>query len=94
MAAVVRLPGVLRAHAGGNAELAVDVGSGATVRVVLDRLAVDHPGLVSRICDEQGELRRFVNLYVDEEDVRDGRGLDTDVRDGAKLLILPSVAGG
>jgi hypothetical protein len=64
MTAVVSLPGVLRAHADGRAEVVVETeGSTTTVRAVLDRLSLDHPGLVRRIRDEQGELRRFVNVY-------------------------------
>lgn len=95
MTAVLTLPGVLRAHAGGQAEINVETdGASSTVRTVLDALSLEHPGLVRRIRDEQGGLRRFVNVYVDDTDVRDLRGLETPVPDGARLLVIPSVAGG
>jgi molybdopterin converting factor small subunit len=61
---------------------------------VLDALAADHPLLGRRIRDETGALRRFVNVYVDGDDVRFGQGLATAVRDGAVVQVLPSVAGG
>lgn len=92
MTAVLTLPGVLRAHAGGQAEVDVQIdGATSTVRTVLDAVSVEHPALVRRIRDEQGELRRFVNLYVDDTDVRDLRGLETAVPDGARLLVIASV---
>ena len=95
MTAELSLPGVLRAHAGGQATVRVEIVDGtSTVRTVLDGLSAEHPALVRRIRDEQGELRRFVNVYLDDTDVRDLRGLETPVPDGAQLLVLPSVAGG
>jgi molybdopterin synthase sulfur carrier subunit len=95
MIATIALPGVLRAHAGGHGEVDVEVEDGtSTVRTVLDALSHEHPALVRRIRDEQGELRRFVNVYVGDTDVRDVQGLETPVPDGARLLVLPSVAGG
>lgn len=95
MIATIALPGVLRAHAGGHGEVDVEVADGTpTVRSVLDALSHEHPALVRRIRDEQGELRRFVNVYVGDTDVRDVQGLETPVPDGARLLVLPSVAGG
>jgi molybdopterin synthase sulfur carrier subunit len=95
MTAVLSLPGVLRAHAGGQATVSVEIVDGtSTVGTVLDALSREHPALVRRIRDEQGQLRRFVNFYVDDTDVRDLRGLETLVPDGAHLLVLPSVAGG
>jgi molybdopterin synthase sulfur carrier subunit len=95
MTAVLNLPGVLRAHAGGQAQVDVEIaGATSTVGTVLDTLSREHPALVRRIRDEQGVLRRFVNFYVDDTDVRDLQGLETPVPDGAQLLVLPSVAGG
>jgi molybdopterin synthase sulfur carrier subunit len=95
MTAVLNLPGVLRAHAGGHAQVNVEIaGATSTVGTVLDTLSREHPALVRRIRDEQGVLRRFVNFYVDDTDVRDLQGLETPVPDGAELLVLPSVAGG
>jgi molybdopterin synthase sulfur carrier subunit len=95
MTAVLNLPGVLRAHAGGQGQVNVEIADAtSTVGTVLDTLAREHPALVRRIRDEQGALRRFVNFYVDDTDVRDLQGLETPVPDGAQLLVLPSVAGG
>ncbi|RBY86805.1 MoaD/ThiS family protein [Blastococcus sp. TF02A-26] len=91
MTAEVVLPGVLADLAGGAKHLSVD---GGTVAEVLDRVAAEHPLLGRRIRDETGAVRRFVNVYVDGDDVRFGRGLDTPVSDGAVVQVLPSVAGG
>jgi sulfur-carrier protein len=88
----VVLPGFLADLAGGARR--VDVESADTVAGVLDRLVGDHPLLVRRIRDETGAIRRFVNVYVDGDDVRFERGVDTAVRDGAVVQVLPSVAGG
>ena len=93
MTAEVVLPGVLADLAGGVKHLAVDVGGG-TLRDVLDRLDADHPQLGRRIRDETGAVRRFVNVYVDGDDVRFQGGLGTPVPDGAEVQVLPSVAGG
>ena len=89
----VVLPGVLADLAGGAKHLQVDV-RGATVADLLDALAADHPLLARRIRDETGAVRRFVNVYVDGDDVRFRGGLTTRVPDGAEVQVLPSVAGG
>jgi sulfur-carrier protein len=68
--------------------------SPATVADVLDALAQQRPALERRLRDETGQVRRFVNLYVDGADVRGSAGVQTPVRDGAELLVIPSVAGG
>ena len=91
MPVTVKLPTQLRAAAGGAAEASAD---GATVGEVLDALYAQHGGLRERIAGDDGELRRFVNVYVDGEDVRFGDGLQTPVRDGGEVQILPAVAGG
>ncbi len=91
---VLALPGPLTDDAGGRRSLALEVGRGCTVGDVLDRAAASFPLLGRRIRDEQGELRRFVNVYVGEEDVRCGMGLATPVRPGDTVYVLPSVAGG
>jgi molybdopterin synthase sulfur carrier subunit len=91
MAVLVKIPTQLRAAAGGEAETEVD---GATVQEVLDRLYARHGELRERISDEDGTLRRFVNVYVAGEDIRFLDGLQTPVADGAELTILPAVAGG
>jgi sulfur-carrier protein len=91
MTVVVKIPTQLRDAAGGEAETQVD---GATVQEVLDRLFERFDELRVRIYDEEGSLRRFVNVYVAGEDIRFLDGLATPVSDGAELTILPAVAGG
>ena len=93
MTVQVLLPGALAARPAG-ASRAARRPRPATLRAVLDALAAAHPRLARRIRDERGELRRFVNVYVDGEDCRRAGGLDTPVRDGAEVQVLPSVAGG
>jgi molybdopterin synthase sulfur carrier subunit len=91
MSVVVKIPTQLRAAAGGEAEAQID---GATVQEVLDRLFERHEELRVRIADDDGSLRRFVNVYLAGEDIRFLDGLSTPVADGAELTILPAVAGG
>jgi sulfur-carrier protein len=91
MAVLVKIPTQLRAAAGGEAEAEVD---GATVREVLDGLFERHAELRARISDDDGSLRRFVNVYLAGEDIRFLDGLATPVAEGAELTILPAVAGG
>jgi molybdopterin converting factor small subunit len=92
MAVTVLVPGVLRADAEGASRLAVE--ADGTLTEVLDEIGRRWPRLARRIRDEQGQLRRFVNVYVDGEDVRRLDGLDTAVPASAEVQILPSVAGG
>jgi sulfur-carrier protein len=91
MPVLVKIPTQLRAAAGGEAETEVD---GATVQEVLDELFARHDELRSRLYDDEGGLRRFVNVYLAGEDIRFLDGLATQVPDGAELTILPAVAGG
>lgn len=91
MAVTVRVPTTLRALTAGASE--VEVSSG-TLADVLDALESSHPGFRNRILDEAGELRRFVNVFVSDDDVRFLNGLRTDVADGAIVSIVPAVAGG
>jgi molybdopterin synthase sulfur carrier subunit len=91
MAVTVRVPTQLRALTGGAAEVEA---AGTSITEVIDDLESRHPGFRERLLDDSGELRRFLNLYVDDEDVRFLRGLSTDVPEGARLSIIPSVAGG
>lgn len=90
MAVSVKIPAQLRAATGGEGEAEA---SGSTVGEVLDSLFEQFSGLRERIC-ENGDLRRFVNVYVGGEDIRFLSGLDTDVSDGDEVTILPAVAGG
>jgi molybdopterin synthase sulfur carrier subunit len=91
MAVTVRIPTQLRPLAGGNATVSVEGGS---VGDVLKQLEDAHPGFADRLFDESGKLRRFVNVFVAEEDIRFQDGLDTAVSDGATVSIVPAVAGG
>jgi sulfur-carrier protein len=88
---VVRIPTPLRRLTGGEAEVSVD---GATLAEVVAALDARHPGLGERILDEEGRLRRFVNVFVRDEDVRFLDGLDTAVADEDVVSIIPAVAGG
>jgi MoaD family protein len=90
MAVTVKIPAQLRPATGGEGEIVVE---GTTVGEVLDAVYSAHDGLRERITAE-GELRRFVNVYVGGEDIRFQEGLDTAVADGAEVQILPAVAGG
>lgn len=91
MAVLVKIPTQLRAAAEGASETSLE---GQTVRDVLDSLYERFGELRERISDDDGALRRFVNIYVAGEDIRFLEGLDTPVPDGAELTILPAVAGG
>ena len=93
MSVQVLLPGVLAALAGGEKHVNVEP-AGDTLADLLDALAAEHPMLIRRIRDETGQVRRFVNVYVDGDDVRFEGGLQAKVRDGAEVQVLPSVAGG
>ncbi len=90
----VAVPGVLRQYTGGAASVPVEHSDGAPLSAVLDTLAASCPGIGQRIRDERGELRRFVNVYVDGEDARRLAGLGTPVPAAAEVRIVPSVAGG
>jgi molybdopterin synthase sulfur carrier subunit len=89
--ATIKIPPVLRASVGGERE--VDA-SGASVGAVLRDLATAHPATESQLFSAEGELNRYVNVYLNDEDVRVLDGLDTAVADGDTLVILPAMAGG
>jgi MoaD family protein len=91
MAVTVKIPTQLRSASGGESEALLD---GSTVKDVLDGLYERHGELRERLSDEDGSLRRFVNVYVAGEDIRFLEGLQTPVADGSELTILPAVAGG
>lgn len=91
MAIEVRVPTILRQYTGGESKVS---GSGSTLRELLDDLESRHPGLRERLVDSSGQLHRFVNLYVEDEDVRYLQGLDTPLSEGDTVSILPAVAGG
>ncbi len=87
----VKVPSVLRTHTGGEGQ--VD-GDGTTVREVLEDLETRYPGIRARLVTGDGALHRFVNVYVNDEDVRYLGSLETEVGDGDVVSILPAVAGG
>ncbi len=91
MAVKVRVPTPLQPLTGGAPEVLAE---GKTVREVIDDLERKYAGIKARLCDENGELRRFVNIFVNDEDVRFLQGLDTEVKEGDELSIVPAIAGG
>ena len=90
MAIGVRIPTILRTYTGG--EKSVDAG-GETLAALIDDLETNHPGIKDRLIDGS-DLRRFVNVYVNDEDVRFTGGLETALSDGDQVVVLPAVAGG
>ena len=90
MAIEVRIPTILRTYTGGEKAVSAD---GASLSALIDDLEANHPGIKDRLI-ENGDLRRFVNVYVNDEDVRFSGGLDAAVKDGDNVTILPAVAGG
>ena len=91
MAVTVRIPTTLRPLSGGAKEVAVEAGALSDVITALD---AQHPGFKDRLLDEDGGLRKFVNVFVDDDDVRYLDGLETKVADGITVSIIPAVAGG
>ncbi len=91
MAVKVRIPTPLRSLTEGQAEVAAD---GKTVQEMIENLENRYAGIRERICDENGRLRRFVNLYLNDEDIRFLSDLDTELHDGDTLSIVPAIAGG
>ncbi len=91
MSVAVRLPTVLRPHAGGQAVLDVE---GSTIGEVIASMVATYPGLSGQVISDDGELNKFVNIYVNDDDVRYLDKLETAVADGDEISILPAVAGG
>jgi molybdopterin converting factor small subunit len=91
MSVSVRIPTILRSYTDGASEVSADGGS---LTEVLDSLEQSFPGIRSRILDEQGAIRRFVNVYVGNDDVRFLDALDTKTPEGAQISVIPAVAGG
>ncbi|WP_372699660.1 MoaD/ThiS family protein [Arthrobacter sp. JSM 101049] len=92
--AVLEVPGTLAPVWGDRRRALIDYDGGASMAVFLDRAAEGHPRFARRIRDETGAVRRYVNVYVDGEDIRSAAGLDTVVPDGSTVMIIQSVAGG
>jgi molybdopterin converting factor small subunit len=93
MAITVLIPSYLRAFTGGRSAVALANPAG-TVGEAFRELWAMHPGLQDRVLTEQGEVRRHVNIFVGEENIRDARSLATPVHDGCEIMIVPNVAGG
>ena len=91
MSVNVRIPTILRTYTGGRAEVQAE---GSTLAEVIADLEARHAGIASRVLDDEGKLRRFVNVYVNDDDVRFEQGLDTATPDGSGVSIIPAVAGG
>jgi molybdopterin synthase sulfur carrier subunit len=91
MAIAVRVPTVLRKHTGGEKQVSAE---GSTLRELVDDLGEQYPGLRDALVGEDGQLRRFVQTYVNDEDVRFLGGIETPLQDGDEVSILPAVAGG
>jgi len=87
----VRIPTPLRPLTKGQGEIETKAGS---VLEMIETLNSAHPGIKDRLCDETGELRRFVNIYVNEEDIRFLKGKETSLKDGDEVSIVPAIAGG
>lgn len=88
---IVRIPSPLRPLTGGQGEVS---GKPGTLRALIDDLERTYPGMKSRLCEDDGTLRRFINVFVNEEDIRFLEGLDTALEPGTRVSILPAVAGG
>ncbi|MCY4554974.1 MAG: MoaD family protein [Chloroflexi bacterium] len=91
MGVTVRIPTPLRRMTGGADKVEIDV---ADLSQMIDRLESDYPGFKERLLDEEGELRYFVNIYVNGEDIRFDQGLRTAIKSGDEVSIVPAVAGG
>ena len=91
MSVSVRIPTILRTYTGGESEVSAE---GATLAEVLDHLESNYSGIKARILDEQGAIRRFVNVYVGNDDVRFLDSLETKTPEGTQVSVIPAVAGG
>jgi sulfur-carrier protein len=87
----VRIPTPLRPLTKGQGEVDAQAQS---IAEMIDTLNASHPGIKDRLCDDTGELRRFVNIYVNDEDIRFLKGKETSLKDGDEVSIVPAIAGG
>ena len=94
MSVSVRIPTILRTYTGGAAEVTAETAQDARLTDLLEALEAAHPGIRGRVLDDAGNLRRFVNVYVGDEDVRFSDGLATPVPPGSSVSVIPAVAGG
>ncbi len=91
MAVKVRIPTPLRSLTNGSEEVTVE---GESIKEVIDNLETSCNGIKERICDEQGQIRKFINFYVNDEDIRFLNNQETQVKDGDQISIVPAIAGG
>jgi molybdopterin synthase sulfur carrier subunit len=91
MSVRVRIPTPLRRYTSGAEEVGIEA---STVSAVVDTLESKFPGIKERLCDEQGRVRRFVNVYVNGDDIRFLNSLETPVKDGDEVSFVPAIAGG
>lgn len=94
MSVSVRIPTILRTYTGGAAEVTAETAQDARLTDLIELLEAEHPGIRARVLDDSGNLRRFVNVYVGDEDVRFADGLRTPVPPGSSVSVIPAVAGG
>ena len=90
----VKVPTILRTYTNGDSEVSVPVEDGATLGDVVKALDAAYPGIAARILDDAGKVRRFVNVYVNDDDVRFADGLGTSTPAGTRVSVIPAVAGG
>lgn len=91
MSVIVRIPSPLRKITDGASEIEC---VSTNVRDMIEELETKHPGTKERLCDEKGDVRRFINIFVGEEDIRFLDGLDTKIEEGQEISIVPAIAGG
>jgi molybdopterin synthase sulfur carrier subunit len=91
MSVTVRVPTILRVYTGGAANVAVE---GASLRAVIESLDTVAPGIAARLLDDDGKIRRFINVYINDDDVRFLDGLESAIPDAATVSVIPAVAGG
>ncbi len=92
MPVTVKIPAPLRPLTGGQGEVAVE--KPATVQGAIEELSRKYPGIREKLLDDKGALRRYVNLFRNDEDIRHGKGLETPLAEGDRLTIVPAIAGG
>ncbi|MBI5892237.1 MAG: MoaD/ThiS family protein [Deltaproteobacteria bacterium] len=91
MAIKVRIPTPLRKLTNGKDEVE---GGGKNIKDLINDIEKQYPGLKERICEDDGKIRRFVNIYVNDEDIRFKNSIDTELKDGDEISIIPAIAGG
>lgn len=91
MSVTVRVPTPLRSFTNGAEEVAIE---GNNIQEIVDNLEANHNGIKERLCDENGKIRRFLNVYINDEDIRFMQNQDTAVKDGDTISIVPAIAGG